>query len=390
VVQLVRFEIGRARGDLSAAELLGGLAKQFGEGVSRGGPLRNYIDPAMRTLRYADTKEVHDRGSILVFAAYEAFLNIVARRTGDLIRLATGGTGILPAGALHPDIVNRLTLETCKAARHVLLMCIRALDYCPAVDITFGEYLRALITADIDLVPQDRLGYRVAFMEAFRNRGILPRDVRTISQESLAWNTLEDPSPPWLAGILKDIDLRWNQDLSRSEIFELNEKNRWRMWSGLKKVFATDPSLYTQFGLLPDLPRFDQHGRVDKWPALGDTTFEVYSVRPARRLGPDGSFRTDIVAVIHQRQAVPLDGKDVENGFFWFRGGATLILDPREGCQEIRYSIIKNSGSKSRMERQRQTVSGSFVSPLRALYFGGPGSEPFAALHASYRELSNG
>ena len=54
-------------------------------------------------------------------------------------------------------------------------MCIRALDYCPPVDITFGEYLRALITADTDLVPNDKLGYRIAFIEAFRNRGIYPQ-----------------------------------------------------------------------------------------------------------------------------------------------------------------------------------------------------------------------
>ena len=37
------------------------------------------------------------------------------------------------------------------------------------------------ITADIDLVPDDDLGYRGAFMEAFRNRGIPVRDVRTSS-----------------------------------------------------------------------------------------------------------------------------------------------------------------------------------------------------------------
>jgi len=34
VTELVRFEIGRARGQLFAAGLLGGLAKQFGEGMS--------------------------------------------------------------------------------------------------------------------------------------------------------------------------------------------------------------------------------------------------------------------------------------------------------------------------------------------------------------------
>ena len=382
VTELVRFEIAGSRGDLSAAQLLGGLARQFGEGVSRRGPLRNYIDPRMRDLRYADTEEVHDRGSILVFAVYEAFLAIVTRRTADLIRIATGGTGVLPAGALPADLVERLTTETCKTAGHVLRMCIRALDYCPAVDITFGEYLRALITADIDLVPDDSLGYRVAFMEAFRQRGIQPRDVRTYSQESLAWNTPEDASPAWLREVLGSIDLSWDQDLDRSTIFALNEKNRWRMWSKLKEVFAKAPALYAQFGLVPDLARYDQNGNKLKQPASGDTTFEVYSVRPARRIGPDGSFHTDIVAVIHQRQAVPIDGKDIANGWFWFRGGATLILDGRKGHEAIRYSIVKNSNSTWRLERQRQTVTGHFASPLRSLYFGDSDGEPFAALHA--------
>ena len=39
-----------------------------------------------------------------------------------------------------------------RSADQVLNMCIRALDYCPPVDVTFGDYLRAIITADRDLV----------------------------------------------------------------------------------------------------------------------------------------------------------------------------------------------------------------------------------------------
>ena len=67
-------------------------------------------------------------------------------------------------------------------------MCIRALDYCPPVDLTFGEYLRALITADYDLVRDDDRGYRIALIEAFRRRGIFPDDVRTLSEDSLRWH----------------------------------------------------------------------------------------------------------------------------------------------------------------------------------------------------------
>ena len=71
-------------------------------------------------------------------------------------------------------------------------MCIRALDYCPPVDINFGDYLRALITADIDLVPDDDLGYRIALIDAFKRRGIYPRDIRTLSEESLCWKKFRE------------------------------------------------------------------------------------------------------------------------------------------------------------------------------------------------------
>jgi hypothetical protein len=70
-------------------------------------------------------------------------------------------------------------------------MCIRALDYCPPVDITFDEFLWAVVTADTDAVPDDDMHYRVAFVEAFRRRGIYPRDLRTLSPDSLLWRTPE-------------------------------------------------------------------------------------------------------------------------------------------------------------------------------------------------------
>ncbi len=387
VRELVRFEIARARGDLRKGDLLAGLAKQFGEGTNARGPLRNYLD--QKTMRYEDTTEAHDRGSILVYAVYEAFLRIVAHRSEDLIRLATGGTGILPEGALHPVLVDALTEEVCRTASYVLQMCIRALDYCPSVDITFGEYLRALITADRDLSPEDRDGQRVAFMEAFRRRGILPPEIRTVSVETLAWNTLEDPHPPWLSAITAGVFFP-NRDLTRSQIFNLNEENRWKVWGRLKKVFAETPRIYEHFGLLPGIPRYNSNGEMIR-PVTGrDTTFEVHSVRPARRIAPDGSFHTDLVVVINQRRPEPLDGKDMKNGWFWFRGGATVIIDPHEGrdLPKVRYIIVKNSGSKNRLERQRQTAGAVSMSGLRGLYFGGTDSnptaitdEPFALMH---------
>ena len=122
------------------------------------------------------------------------------------------------------------------------------------------------------------------------------------------------------------------------------------------------------------------------------TTFDVPSVRLARRVAPDGSFKTSVVAVITQRQPVPLDEGNIANGFFWFRGGATLIIDPSEGHEKICYSIIKNSGSKDRRDRQLQLTRSSALGSLRALYFGGNSPlvgvvpEPFAIMHADRGE----
>src|SRR6185436_49490 len=123
----------------------------------------------------------HLRGAILVAAVFDAFLSIYEKRIAPLLRLATGGSGELPSGAIPPDLAEKLAEAASKSANHVLAMCVRALDYSPPVDITFGEYLRAIITADYDLVRDDDENYRVAFVEAFRRRGLYPRDLRTLS-----------------------------------------------------------------------------------------------------------------------------------------------------------------------------------------------------------------
>ena len=154
---------------------LGELAHQFGEATGSYGALRNAIgerdekgvwhahepDPT----RLANTTEPHARGAILVAAVFGAFRAIYRERVRDLVRLATSGTGQLPAGDIHPDLVERLAGEANKTARHFLTMCIRALDYLPPVDPTFGDFLRAMVTSDFDMVPNDPHRYRVALID---------------------------------------------------------------------------------------------------------------------------------------------------------------------------------------------------------------------------------
>jgi hypothetical protein len=201
--EVLRQQIAKTRGDLASQSLLGQLAQQFGKAIGQYGALRDAIggfdekENMWKPRRpnpndYQTVTEPHARGAILVAAVFEAFLSIYKCRVADILRIASNGTGILTPGELHPDLVNRLADEAAKAAQHVLNMCIRALDYCPPVDINFGDYLRAIITADTDLVPYDDLGYRIAFIEAFRRRGIYPRDIRVLSESSLCWNEIRE------------------------------------------------------------------------------------------------------------------------------------------------------------------------------------------------------
>src|SRR5262249_1385843 len=104
----------------------------------------------------------------------------------------TGGSGELPRGHLHPDLVNRVAREASLLAEHVLRMCIRAFDYMPPVDVTFGDFLRALVTADLELNPDDPYELRFNMIEGFRPRGIYAEGVVSVAEESLVWPSWSD------------------------------------------------------------------------------------------------------------------------------------------------------------------------------------------------------
>ena len=105
--EVLRHQIARTRGNLAGQSLLGELAQQFGEATGAYGALRDAIGerdeqgvwrplaPDPQELK--DVHEPHARGSILVAALFGAFLAIYRSRVADLVRLATAGTGELPA-----------------------------------------------------------------------------------------------------------------------------------------------------------------------------------------------------------------------------------------------------------------------------------------------------
>jgi hypothetical protein len=389
--EALRHQIAKTRGDLARQSLLGELARQFGQATGLRGALRDAIgkvdadgqwhpavpDPA----DYEQATEPHARGAILVAAVFDAFLSIYKSRIADLLRIASGGTGVLPEGDIHPDLVGRLAGEAAKTASQVLAMCIRALDYIPPVDLTFGEYLRALITADSDLVPDDDLGYRLAFVEAFRRRGIYPRDVRTLSADSLRWQepTMELDG---LDRMLDHLDLAWDLDVDRRRAFELSRKNRVIVHDWLV-AGAVLPADERQLGIAMGADAPASIARGKKGAGKGKPLVEVHSVRPLRRVGPDGQMLTDLVIEVTQQRREPLFPDAPELGSLTFRGGCTLLVDLR--ARRLRYCVSKNIASDNRLARQRRFGLAAPDPSLWATYFAGPpggsGGELFAALH---------
>lgn len=398
---VLRHQIGKTRGDLKSQNLLGELAQQFGEAIGNYGALRSAIvkenedtgvlerfvpDPD----DYKTAVEPHERGAILVAAVFDAFIAIYEKRVSDLLRIASSGTGILPEGELHPDLINRLAEEAAKAAQHILNVCIRALDYCPPVDINFGDYLRAMITSDRDLVSNDERGYRIAIIEAFRGRGIYPSDIRVLSTESLCW-----PKVDRAQGFFKPLVDQLRADFTefgfaqnRKAIFDKTEKismrlNRWIRKEGYHGLaeFSKVAGIRFDFGL--DGMRKSRDG--SSLPA-----FQIHSLRPARRIGPDGKTLNQLVMSIVQTREVPVaeagSGRR-RRGTVKFRGGSTLILDL--DTMTLQYAITKKIDDESRLKRLLDYRKGiEMEGSLRAIYFKGLEnmSEPFAMLHRATNE----
>ena len=93
---------------------------------------------------------------------------------------------------MHPDLVARVAKEAIRSAEMVLTVCLRAFDFLPPRDVTFSDFLRAMVTSDRALFPTDGGGLRTAFIDAFRRRGIYPEGVPSLGESSLVWSSVDE------------------------------------------------------------------------------------------------------------------------------------------------------------------------------------------------------
>lgn len=315
---------------LDRAQVMGSLAGQFGFTAAGRSPLRTAIEVADGQPRqYKTDIDVHDLGSVLVSAVFETFATLFKRKTERYVRLATGGSGVLPEGALSHQLEQTLAEEASQLASQMLQLCIRAVDYCPPVDLDFGDYLRAMITADAELVPDDPWAYRETLVDAFGRRGVFPSGVLNLAEDSLRWR------PPWRPINIPELDyshLRFAGDPAQAAPPEDLQAQA----QALGRTVA-DPQYVDVFGL-----------------AQPDGEFlrpSVEAIRTARRVGPDGQVLFDLVAEVVQERIVKMPNDRRAT----FVGGATVIIDP-DGA--VRYVIVKSIRNDERLEQFRTYVGG--------------------------------
>lgn len=323
--KMLERQIARHRGLIDQPGCLTAIAEQFGLTTGHTHSLRSAIQsdgPA----RFSRSATPHEMGTVLVTAVFQALADSYRRRIQRYLALLPAADAPLP-----DSLVEILAEEATKLAGHFQMMCIRALDYCPPIDLEFGEYLRAVLTADRDLMPSDRYGYRESLIDAFAAAGIYPAGVSAFAEDALVWRAPRRYVPP--APGLCFGDLRFDGDPS----FPACQEEMLRQARALGE-FITRPENIGEFGLVDARHPLLEGDQVDV-PC-------VQSIRTSRRGGDNGEVLFDLVAEVTQERYVRIPGTDRVTSFV---GGATVIIGPRG---EVRYVISKNILRKDRLDRQ--------------------------------------
>ena len=197
--------------------------------------------------------------------------------------------------------------------------------------MTFGDFLRAVLTSEMDFDPTDQDGVHDSWMQAFRHREILPDDAAFFSQDALRWKPRTGPPV---------MNLPFGGPLG------LSYEDRRRTAKALTEFIDANRALLSLDETLP---------------------YRIPSFHPLYRVDRSGSMRWDLVVEIVQTR--PADGPDG----FPVRGGTTLIISShstggggRSDETFLRYVISKpltGDAGKQRVEKQTAFLNGIGLKP---------------------------
>jgi hypothetical protein len=340
---LIRAALENSDGSLGKSPILTALAPDFAKSSGLGIGLRTFAPENLAAsssfeltdapLQYHALRDSdpHELGSVLTEAILEALVAVVELQTAPLRRLHARGRQS-DGGYASPDFVHLLTEEIVKISRAFQAMCIRALDYAPPVDLQLGEFLRALITVDSQINPEDSQSYREAIITAFRRRGLFPRYVSVLSESALRWgNPLMEHEP---IDDLSFANLRIRGDPS----WPTDKVEALRQGGALARRINSSESFARELGLATG----SAHTHEFDPP-------EVIDIRPTRRVGHDGEGHYELVAqVIQCRRGKMTDGRE-----FSFYGGASIFFD---WFGRLRCAVRNRVDNDSSFERVRAYI----------------------------------
>ncbi len=346
---------------LSKTNPLVQLAIQFGQarGAERG--LRSALGSAPNSDDiHKNVDDPHFRGSILVAAVFDAFFTVYMERAENLFRIYRAG-GASRTDDLPAPLAELLATCASDTATMFFRLCARALDYCPPVDLTFGDFLRALITVSMDLDSADDDGVRDALMDAFRTRGIYAESASFYSEDALCW-------PRAFLPPIKDLVFGSPDGLTSAE--KDHNGDVLRKWA------------YThRFQLKLDR----------KLPVT------VPSFHPVFHTMENGRLKMEMVVEIIQSRFAPFDPHIKDVGSFPFRGGITLIVGAPDlkidnkgrtaaTSPEVRFAIQKPIVGPEAKQREQAQRSFAISQGLVAGDTTKPGhfQANFALLHEEY------
>ena len=208
------------------------------------------------------------------------------------------------------------------------------------MDITFGDYLRALVTADRDAISEDTAGYRTALINASRARGIRPEGAISYSEEALSWHPYKNGS--WDEAKLRSLfyDLIRYEDESDDQVksrkYDQLKRQLWYICEQHREEFGF-PKLLSNDGGLSIIPIIHP---------------ESVNPLPLARVLPNGSLQRQIVAEFVVEENVPVDPSYPDGDKFTFYGGTTILIARQGNVRVISKPIHGDDGAR-RLERQR-------------------------------------
>jgi hypothetical protein len=375
--------------DLRKSKLLSDIAAQFGQGLGSGKALRTAIDDKTKI---QDVHEEHALGAVLVAAIFDGFYTTFQSRTADLIRIATGGTGLLPPGARHPDLVARLTTECVRTAQAVLTMCIRAFDYLPPADVTFGAFLRALVTADWELNPLDEIGLRASIIEACRRRGIFAIEAGSLAVSALLLDSA--PEEEWgkhVDTFRKWVDLAIQMSVAEQRAGAPDDGDGAQVAKALVSMATQAPPVQSTNEDTDDEfePAKQLAQAIRSWfEGLTEDERDGLGMRKSKlkrphfhsslRLSSDGTQRFGLVVQLVEIQTLDIAGKTRK-----FPSGATLVIDV---TGKLRFLIAATSAD-SRRQTMEQMAQNAMAGPMGWPDTDDPSADPFAVDYRGMHEV---